>query len=98
MQVVLEVLEVNVKVGSCVYEQGHTVLLCWCESAGETEQVRLGSRCAGKGGSTRGGMHYRAVPSNLHSLSLNRWVGFKVLKYSSNVLRSCRSPPLTCRL
>ncbi|KAI3425193.1 hypothetical protein D9Q98_008962 [Chlorella vulgaris] len=38
-QVVLEVLEVNVKVGSCVYEQGHTVLLCWCESAGETEQV-----------------------------------------------------------
>jgi hypothetical protein len=63
---------VNVKVGSCVYEQGHTVLLCWCESAGETEQVRLGTGREGKRASTRGGLHYRAMPSNLHSLSLNR--------------------------
>lgn len=48
---VLEVLEVNVKVGSPVYEQGHTVLLGWCEAASEAEQVRwlhgvLGSLCS----------------------------------------------------
>ena len=41
LQAVLEILTVNVKVGSSVYEEGHTVLLSWCDSAGEMEQVRL---------------------------------------------------------
>jgi hypothetical protein len=49
LQVVLEVLEVNVKVGSPVYEQGHTVLLGWCEAASEAEQVRRAEH-EGQGG------------------------------------------------
>ena len=41
----LEVLTVNVKVGSSVFEEGHTVLLSWCDSAGEVEQVRVVAAC-----------------------------------------------------
>ncbi len=33
-------LATNVEHGGRVWEEGHTVLLCWCESAGEVAQVR----------------------------------------------------------
>ena len=52
-KVLLEVLTTNVRVGSAVYEQGHTVLLCWCESAGETQQVRGGATEAEEGSAQR---------------------------------------------
>lgn len=38
-QVVLEVLENNVKRGSMCYERGHTVVLAWCESSRDIAQL-----------------------------------------------------------
>lgn len=38
-QVVLEVLERNVRQGSTVYESGHTVVLAWCSSEQELSQL-----------------------------------------------------------
>lgn len=39
LQVVLEVLENNVKRGSMCYERGHTVVLAWCESSRDIAQL-----------------------------------------------------------
>ena len=38
-QVVLEVLENNVKRGSTCFESGHTVVLSWCESSRDIAQL-----------------------------------------------------------
>lgn len=38
-QFVLEVLEKNVERGSRCYEQGHSVVLAWCESSHDIAQV-----------------------------------------------------------
>ena len=38
-QVVLEVLERNVKRGSLCYERGHTAVLAWCESSRDVAQL-----------------------------------------------------------
>jgi hypothetical protein len=47
-QVVLEVLEANVKRGSPCYESGHTVVLTWCESPRDIAQLTriLSQLCA----------------------------------------------------
>ncbi|GAB4820155.1 hypothetical protein N2152v2_007201 [Parachlorella kessleri] len=55
-QVVLEVLEGNVRKGSQVYEEGHIVVLSWCQSAYDLSQLTriLGQVCHANGDSQGG--------------------------------------------
>ena len=57
LQVVLEVLESNVKRGSMCYESGHSVVLAWCESSRDIAQLTriLTQLCAANRG-TGGGV------------------------------------------